>query len=171
MEYPGTPEQAAGNVSVLWQADLADQRVLERGLVTPAAWSEASLRWLVAPAVIPASSADMPGGVRVGMADVARFRDTAEMFRELDDRFGGGHARGALIQYLQADAVRLLRGRYPDTLAALLLSAVAEAVLLAAWMTYDSAPGEPAGAAVLHPALGLAQEAATGCSARRSWTR
>ena len=133
MEYPGTPEQAAGNVSVLWQADLADQRVLERGLVTPAAWSEASLRWLLAPAVIPASSADMPGGVRVGMADVARFRDTAGMFRELDDRFGGGHARGALMQYLQADAVRLLRGRYPDDVGRILLSAVAEAVLLAAF--------------------------------------
>jgi transcriptional regulator with XRE-family HTH domain len=133
LEYPGTPEQAAGNVSVLWQADLADQRVLERGLVTPAAWNEASLRWLVAPAVIPAGSADVPGGVRVGMADVARFRDTAEMFRELDHRFGGGHARGALIQYLQADAVRLLRGRYPDDVGRILLSAVAEAVLLAAF--------------------------------------
>ena len=44
LEYPGTPEQAAGNVSVLWQADLTDQRVLERGLITPAAWNEASLR-------------------------------------------------------------------------------------------------------------------------------
>src|SRR6185437_1912788 len=53
LEYPSTPAQAAGNVSVLWQADLSDQQTLERGLVTPAAWNEASLRWLVAPAVIP----------------------------------------------------------------------------------------------------------------------
>jgi hypothetical protein len=37
LEYPGTPAQAAGNVSALWQADLSDQQVLERGLITPAA--------------------------------------------------------------------------------------------------------------------------------------
>src|SRR5690348_9904582 len=30
LEYPGTPAQAAGNVSALWQADLSDQQVLER---------------------------------------------------------------------------------------------------------------------------------------------
>ena len=70
---------------------------------------------------------------------------------ELDDRFGGGHARDALIQYLQADAVRLLRGRYPDDVGSALLSAVAEATQLAAWMTYDSTPAQPAGPAVLHP--------------------
>lgn len=90
LEYPGTPAQAAGNVSVLWQADLSDQQVVERGLITPAAWSEASLRWLVAPAVIPGEAGAVPGGVRVGTGDVERFRDTVEMSRELDDRFGGG---------------------------------------------------------------------------------
>jgi len=49
LEYPGTPTQAAETVSLLWRADLDDQAVHERGLITPAAWSEASLRWLVAP--------------------------------------------------------------------------------------------------------------------------
>jgi transcriptional regulator with XRE-family HTH domain len=90
LEYPSTPAQAARNVSALWQADLSDQQAVERGLITPAAWNEASLRWLVAPSVIPGDAGDMPGGVRVGMGDVERFRDTVGMFRELDDRFGGG---------------------------------------------------------------------------------
>jgi hypothetical protein len=31
LEYPGTPAQAAGNVSMLWRADLADRGVLEWG--------------------------------------------------------------------------------------------------------------------------------------------
>jgi hypothetical protein len=44
LEYPGTPAQAAGTVSLLWRADLADHGVLERGRVTPAAWNDASLR-------------------------------------------------------------------------------------------------------------------------------
>ena len=131
--------------------------MLERGLITPAAWNEASLRWLVAPAVIPGTGEELPGGVRVGMGDVERFRATVEMFRELDDRFGGGHARDALIQYLQGDAVRLLRGRYPDTVGSALLSAVAEATLLAAWMTYDSTPLSPQAQRYFIQALGLAQ--------------
>ena len=46
------------------------------------------------------------------MGDVERFRVTVEAFRQLDDRFGGGHARQALIQYLSGDGDRLLRGRY-----------------------------------------------------------
>ena len=144
-------------MSVLWRADLADQAVLERGLITPAAWNEASLRWLVAPAGHPGSDGEPPGGVRVGLGDVERFRDTVEMFRELDDRFGGGHARDALIRYLQGDAVRLLRGRYPDTVGSALLSAVAEATMLAAWMTYDSTPRSPQAQRYFIQALGLAQ--------------
>ena len=155
LEYPATL-QAAANVSVLWHADLDDQGVLERGLVTPSAWTEASLRWLIAPAGSPGTD-DAPSGVRVGAGDVERFRDTVEMFRELDDRFGGGHAREALIRYLQGDAVRLLRGRYPDSVGSALLSAVAEAVLLAAWMTYDSTPLSPQAQRYFIQALGLAQ--------------
>ncbi len=61
------------------------------------------------------------------------------MFAQLDDRFGGGHARQPLIQYLATDAERLLRGRYPEDVGSALFSAVAEATLLAAWMSYECA--------------------------------
>ena len=100
LEYPGTPTEAAGNVASLWRADLADQGVLVRGRIDPGAWNDASLRWLVDPVSPP--DADLPGGVRVGLGDVERFRVTVEAFRQLDDRFGGGHARPALIQYLSS---------------------------------------------------------------------
>ena len=33
--------------------------------------------------------------------DVSRFRATVELFSQLDDRFGGGHARQAFMQYLR----------------------------------------------------------------------
>ena len=129
LEYPGTPVQAAGNVASLWRADLADQGGLVRGRINPGAWNDASLRWLVDPVSPP--EADLPGGVRVGLGDVERFRVTVEAFGQLDDRFGGGHARPALIQYLSADGDRLLRGRYTETVGSALFSAVAEATLLA----------------------------------------
>ena len=63
-------------------------------------------------------------GVRIGTADVKRFRATVDMFAELDDRFGGGHAREALIQYLSIDADRMLSGRYSDAVGRELFSAV-----------------------------------------------
>jgi hypothetical protein len=110
LDYPGTAEQAAGNVASLWRADLADQDVLVRTGIDPGRWKDASLRWLVDPVSPP--DADLPGGVRAGVGDVERFAVTAEAFRQLDDRFGGGNARQALIQYLSSDGDRLLRGRY-----------------------------------------------------------
>jgi transcriptional regulator with XRE-family HTH domain len=157
LEYPATPTQAAGNVSTLWAADVSDHGLLDRGVIAPAAWNEASLRWLVAPVDGAGIAEPLHSGVQIGMGDVERLQATVGMFRELDDRLGGGHARDALIQHLLGDAVRLLRGRYPDTVGSALLSAVAEATLLAAWMTYDSTPLSPQAQRYFIQALGLAQ--------------
>ena len=106
LEYPGEPAQAARNVAALWRADLADEGMLARGVLEPAAWNDASLRWLVDPANGVRIGGEFADGVRVGVGDVERFRATVELFRQLDDRFGGGHARDALIQYLQSDGDR-----------------------------------------------------------------
>jgi hypothetical protein len=112
-----------------------------------------------------AAVADRPGrqdsetarGVRIGMADIDRFRTTVELFTQLDDRFGGGHARQALIQYLNTDAERLLHGRFNDSVGRALFSATAEATLLAAWMTYDSTPDSSLAQRYFIQALALAQ--------------
>lgn len=159
LEYPSTPTQAAGNVSMLWRADLDDPNILERGQITPVAWNDASLHWLVDPGVNPSAVQDSLGGVRIGMSDVERFRTTVAMFEQLDDRFGGGHARQPLIQYLRTDGERLLRGRYPEAVGNSLFSAVAYATMLAAWMTYDSTPRSPHAQRYFIQALGLAQHA------------
>ena len=155
LEYPGTAVRAAGDAVSLWQADLADQGVLTRGRIDPDAWKDASLRWLVDP--VGAPDGDVLGGVRVGMGDVERFRVTVEAFGQLDDRFGGGHARQALIQYLSGDGDRLLRGRFTEVVGAVLFSSVAEATLLAAWMSYDSAPRSGLAQRYFIQALALAQ--------------
>jgi hypothetical protein len=81
------------------------------------------------------------------------------MFAQLDDRFGGGHARQPLIQYLSSDGNRLLRGHYTETTGTALFSSVAEATLLAAWMSYDSAPASSLAQRYFIQALGLAQAA------------
>lgn len=122
LEYPGTPTQATGNVSVLRQADLSDQHVAGRGLITPSAWNEASLRWLVAPAVIPATLVPHPAGSGSGRET---WSGSATPWR-CSRNWTTGTAAGtheALIRYLQGDAVRLLRGRYPGTAGSALLAA------------------------------------------------
>lgn len=129
--------------------------MLQRGQVDPGAWADASLRWLIDPARPPGG--EMTRGVRIGKADVERFRATVDMFARLDDRFGGGHARHALIQYLSNDGERPLRGQYTDPVARALFPAVAEATLLAAWMTYDSTPAGGLAQRYFIQALALAQ--------------
>src|SRR6185312_13844535 len=104
LTYPDSAEQAARNVTRLWIADLGDAALLQRGRADPRAWNDASLRWLVDPGQVPG---DQPArGVRIGASDVERFRATVDVFARLDDRYGGGHARQALIQYLRTDADR-----------------------------------------------------------------
>jgi hypothetical protein len=152
--YPDTPTEAAGNLTWLWRSDLNEMTVL-RDEIKPQAWSDASLRWLLGPShQLPSESAS---GVHIGLADVARFRATVDMFVQLDNRFGGRHARTALIQYLSADAERLLHGRYTGAVGQALFSATAEATLLAAWMSYDSMPGSALAQRYFIQALALAQ--------------
>jgi transcriptional regulator with XRE-family HTH domain len=152
--YPRTPEQAVGDVSGLWRADLSEAPFLQAPL-DAAVWNDAALRWLADPGRRPDRGA--PGMARVGVSDIERFRVTVELFRQLDDRFGGGHARQALVQYLSLDGTRLLHGRYGGDVGRELFSAVAEATLLTAWMSYDSAPGSAVAQRYFVQALALAQ--------------
>jgi tetratricopeptide (TPR) repeat protein len=155
LAYPDTPADAAQNVAVLWQADLDEATILQRGRLDPGAWNDASLRWLLDPG--RPLDGEQARSARIGMADVDRFRVTADMFAQLDNRYGGGHARQALIQYLNTDGARLLRGRYTEAVGRALFSAVAEATLLAAWTAYDAAPTSGLAQRYFIQALALAQ--------------
>jgi len=155
VSYPGTPEQAVRNVSHLWIADLDDATFIQRGRADPRAWNDASLRWLVDPGQVPCE--EPARGVHIGMADVERFRATVDVFAKLDDKYGGGHARQALIQYLRTDADRMLCGRFTEAVGRALFAAMGEATLLAAWMSYDSAPASALAQGYFVQALALAQ--------------
>ena len=79
-----------------------------------------------------------PGTRAVGMTDVQIIREMTQTFRRLDNRFGGGHARSAVTNYLASDVLPLLRdGRYRDSVRRELSAAVAELNQLAGWMAYD----------------------------------
>ncbi|MEU0787379.1 hypothetical protein ABZ341_38290 [Streptomyces sp. NPDC006173] len=136
VSYPASPDDAIEAVSQLWRADLNRYEPLLQAEPSEPAWNEASLRWLVAPE--PAIPRQRRDGIRVGLGDVAAIKTTADMFAELDDRFGGDHARHAAIQYLSTEVTPLLRGQYTEQVGRALLSTTAEATLLAGWMSYDA---------------------------------
>ncbi|MEU0437645.1 hypothetical protein ABZ153_39840 [Streptomyces sp. NPDC006290] len=136
VSYPASPDDAIEAVGRLWRADLNQYEPLLQAEPSEPAWNEASLRWLVAPE--PAVPRQRQDGIRVGLGDVAAIKTTADMFAELDDRFGGDHARHAAIQYLSTEVAPLLRGQYTEQVGRALLSTAAEATLLAGWMSYDA---------------------------------
>ncbi|WP_433572832.1 hypothetical protein [Streptomyces sp. CA-251247] len=135
LDFADRPESVTTTVADLWRADLAESELLIRALPDSAAWNETSVRWLVSP---PDGELTRSGGRSVGAVDVDMVRSTADAFSMLDGKFGGGHARRALIQYLHTDVRPMLDGRHSDAVGKQLHSAVAEALLLTGWMSYDS---------------------------------
>lgn len=135
--YPASPEAAVTAVRQLWRADLNGYEPLFHAEPSEPAWHEASLRWLVAPDPSPLTTSGS-SGVRVGLADVAAIKTTTEVFAQLDDRFGGDHARHSLIQYLAREVAPALDGQHKEAVGRALFSTAAEATLLAAWMSYDA---------------------------------
>ncbi|MFD7546754.1 regulator [Streptomyces sp. NPDC059578] len=76
-------------------------------------------------------------GHRVTGGDIAALRSVAELFRTLDNAYGGGHARQALVRYLEHEAEPMLRGVYGEQTGRRLFGAAAELTRLAGWTSYD----------------------------------
>ncbi|MFJ5830174.1 regulator [Streptomyces sp. NPDC093089] len=82
---------------------------------------------------------DRGPGQRVSSGDIAALRSVGELFRTLDHAYGGGHARQALVRYLEHEAEPMLRGTYGETTGRRLFAAVADLTRLAGWTSYDIA--------------------------------
>ncbi|RKT88495.1 hypothetical protein SAMN05421805_1011516 [Saccharopolyspora antimicrobica] len=68
---------------------------------------------------------------------VSSIRETTSTFRSLDNRFGGGHARGMVGSYLADEVAPAMHEHRPGRLQMEFVSAVAELNQLAGWMAYD----------------------------------
>ncbi|MFK8911926.1 regulator, partial [Streptomyces sp. YS-3] len=78
-------------------------------------------------------------GQRVTSGDIAALRSVGELFRTLDHAYGGGHARQALVRYLEHEAEPMLRGSYGENIGRRLFAAAADLTRLAGWTSYDIA--------------------------------
>ena len=79
------------------------------------------------------------GGALVGRGEVTAVRDMLAVFSKADERFGGGHARLAVVQYLTSDVSAYLSGSFQsDADREAMYSAAAELAYLAGWKSFDS---------------------------------
>ncbi|MFD4552450.1 regulator [Streptomyces sp. NPDC058467] len=78
-------------------------------------------------------------GQKVTGGDIAALRSVGELFRTLDHAYGGGHARQALVRYLEHEAEPMLRGSYGEQTGRRLFAAAADLTRLAGWTSYDIA--------------------------------
>lgn len=92
-----------------------------------------------APVVPRQRQTERGSGLKVSSGDVAALRSVAELFRTLDHAYGGGHARQALVRYLEHETEPMLRGTYGETTGRRLFAAAAELTRLAGWTSYDIA--------------------------------
>ncbi|MDN3297328.1 regulator [Streptomyces ficellus] len=163
LEFAATPEEAVDIVSGLWRKDSGSHAELRKIAFTPAGLVVPSRDWLIGradervgrgepgpgtEARVPAQgrasvprqrSTDRGPGQRVTGGDIAALRSVAELFRTLDHAYGGGHARQALVRYLEHEAEPMLRGVYGETVGRRLFAAAADLTRLAGWTSYDIA--------------------------------
>ncbi|MFC8509617.1 regulator [Streptomyces sp. NPDC057411] len=167
LEFAATPEEAVDIVSGLWRKDSGSHAELRKIAFTPAGLVVPSRDWLIgradervargeqaaAPTVVgdprvpPQGRFSVPRqrgtdrgpGQRVSSGDIAALRSVGELFRTLDHAYGGGHARQALVRYLEHEAEPMLRGTYGESTGRRLFGAAADLTRLAGWTSYDIA--------------------------------
>ncbi|MFJ1600659.1 regulator [Streptomyces sp. NPDC088261] len=91
------------------------------------------------PATVPRPRTERATGQRVTAGDIAALRSVGELFRALDQAYGGGHARQALVRYLEHEVEPILRGLYGEVTGRRLFAAAADLTRLAGWTSYDIA--------------------------------
>ncbi|MFD5032751.1 regulator [Streptomyces sp. NPDC058220] len=165
LEFASTPEEAVDIVAGLWRKDSGSHAELRKIAFTPAGLVVPSRDWLIGradervghPDLAPQTGARVPVQVRtpapgvprprterttgqkVTAGDVSALRSVGDLFRTLDHAYGGGHARQALVRYLEHEAEPMLRGRYGEATGRRLFAVAADLTRLAGWTSYDIA--------------------------------
>ncbi|WP_367323723.1 regulator [Streptomyces sp. HUAS ZL42] len=160
LEFAATPEEAVDIVSGLWRKDSGSHAELRKIAFTAAGLVVPSRDWLIGRAddkvtrveplakippqgrpVVPRQrgEAERGPGQRVTAGDIAALRSVGELFRTLDNAYGGGHARQALVRYLEHECEPMLRGTYGEQTGRRLFAATADLTRLAGWTSFDIA--------------------------------
>lgn len=134
LAYPSNPLVTVETVLELGRADMKRRTVITKSPYLIAALAAPSRDWLLA-ALDEQHSPNRPR--KIGMKQVQGIREMFRHFQELDVMRGGGHARLALVQYMDDYVMPLLRESYTDDVAKALYEAASEQCYLVGWMAYD----------------------------------
>jgi hypothetical protein len=154
LKYSPDPQLIVTTISDLGKADLTRRSIITAPFVL-AALAAPSRDWLLA--TLEETTGDR-GPRKVGMQQVAGIREMFGLFQEMDVMRGGGHARTALIEYMNSYVIPLLRQQNPPDVQHALYNAAAEQAYLIGWMAYDDGLHGLAERYLIQ-ALGLAQHA------------
>ncbi|MFE9939049.1 tetratricopeptide repeat protein [Streptomyces hirsutus] len=133
--YPSTVPDVLSMLDGLAQ-ERTDTPASDRLIVAESDLSSAVLSWMIArPDGI---QTDRPAHQRVGMRDVRAIRDAADMFMQLDFKYGGGHGHKALRHYFRHEVLPLLDASYSQKVGTALFGAASEVSQLLAWTAYDT---------------------------------
>ncbi|MFS8535968.1 MAG: helix-turn-helix domain-containing protein [Limnochordales bacterium] len=121
-------------ITEMGRADVNRRKIIAAPFVL-AALAAPSRDWLLASL---AEVADERGPRQVGMEQVQGIRDMFALFQELDVMRGGGHARPALVEYMNSYVLPLVsRDHGSEQVQKALYEAAAEQAYLVGWMAYD----------------------------------
>jgi hypothetical protein len=117
----------------LGRADVKRRKVMAAPFVL-AALASPSRDWLLASLD---GGLDDRGPRKVGMTQIEGIREMFRLFQEMDVMRGGGHARVALVEYMNSYVMPLVRRDHSPDVQLALYEAAAEQAYLVGWMAYD----------------------------------
>lgn len=126
LDYSPNPAATVDTIYELGQADLKRRNVIKAPFVL-AALAVPSRNWLLATLDETASER---GPRKIEMRQVAGIREMFALFQEMDVMRGGGHARVALVEYMQSYVLPLVKRQHDAPVQLALYEAAAEQAYL-----------------------------------------
>ncbi|MEV0939004.1 hypothetical protein AB0I90_01310 [Micromonospora wenchangensis] len=133
LQYSNDTRTTVDTIIDLGRADVKRRDIVKAPFVL-AALGAPSRDWLLA---MLDETATERGPRQVGMRQVAGIRDMFALFQDMDVMRGGGHARTALVEYMQSYVLPLLKRDHEPAVQHALYEAAAEQSYLVGWMAYD----------------------------------
>ncbi len=133
LDYSANPSTTVDTIMELGKADIKRRSVVRAPFVL-AALAVPSRNWLLSTLD---ETANDRGPRKVGMRQVSGIREMFSLFQEMDVMRGGGHARTALVEYMNSYVLPLTKEKHEPPVQRAIYEAAAEQAYLVGWMAYD----------------------------------
>ncbi len=126
---------AASTASRVWEEDMNRRDLIKSAAYATAAFTTPLGALLDSPTEMPSRN---EGDRLVDAGDIGTIGEMTAMFSKIDNRYGGGQIRSAVVDYLGNEVAPLLRrGRFDALTGQRLFLAAAELTRLVGWMSHD----------------------------------